>query len=161
MSDWTNLNDVLDLRLRLPIGGRTYIVEPPSAADGAYLMNLMALGLAADAGVDVTGFDLDISDGNPDFGARTLGAAYQQMLDDGLSMPQVGFAAETAFLAWTVSKEYAEHHWETGGKAGRPNRAQRRHPTATPTPAAAANTTQTPASRNGTKTRRKKRKGRR
>ena len=47
MSDWTNLNDVLDLRLRLPIGGKTYIVEPPSAADGAYLMNLMALGLAA------------------------------------------------------------------------------------------------------------------
>lgn len=156
-----DLNDVLDLRLHLPIGGKTYIVEPPTAADGAYLMNLMALGLAADAGVDVSGFDLDIPEGDPDFGARTLGAAYQQMLDDGLSMPQVGFAAETAFLAWTVSKEYAEHHWETGGKAGRPNRAQRRHPTATQTPAAAATTTQNSGSASGTKTRRKNRKGRR
>lgn len=161
MSDWTNLNDVLDLRLRLPIGGKTYIVDPPSAADGAYLMNLMALGLAADAGVDVTGVELEIPDGDADFASRTLGTAYQQMLDDGLSLQQIGFAAETAFLAWTVSKEFAENHWGTGGKATRPNRAQRRHPTATQTLAGAATTTPNSGSASGTKTRRKKRKGRR
>jgi len=156
-----DLNDVLDLRLNLPIGGKTYVVDPPTAADGAYFLNLLAIGIAADAGVDVSGFNLDIPDGDPDFATRALGAAYQQMIDDGLSLGQIGFAAETAFLAWTVSREFAEHYWETGGKAGRPNRAQRRHPTVTPTRGDAASTTPNSGSQSGTNTRRKKRKGRR
>ena len=163
-----DLNDVLDLNLRLPIGGKTYTVHPPSAAVGADLLNKLALGMAAQAGVDMTEARGQIAvteDDMPDFGRQCLGAAYDEMFADGLSYPVIEFAVTTAFLAWTVGKDYAETWWEAGGQMGKapaPNRAARRaRPrTATPTPAGAARTSQTSASPSGTTARTKKpRKG--
>ena len=152
-----DLNEVLDLRLTLPIGGKTYVVDPPPANIGAHLINRLALGIAADAGIPLEETDrgqLVVDDADmPDFATQCLGAVYQQMLDDGLSTAQVEFAVTTAFYAWTVGKEFAETFWETGGKLGRPAEQRQDQPTtATPTREAEASTTLTPASATGTRT---------
>ena len=153
-----DLNEVLDLTLNLPIGGKTYVVHPPTADIGAHLSNLLLAGVAADAGIDVP--DLPDAPDLPDLATMCLGPALTEMTTDGLSQRQLDFAVETAYLAWTISKPYALAYWEAGGKVARPNRAQRRRPTVTPTLADAARTTRIPGSASGTKTSRKKRRKR-
>lgn len=152
-----DLNEVLDLQLRLPIGGKTYTVNPPTAATGAILINRLAAGIAVDAGVelddDTRGMVAVPDEDVPDFARQCLGTTYDQMVDDGLSKPQLEFAVTTAFLAWTVGREYAELWWDSGGKAGRPAGARDLHPTVTRTRTAAATTTQSTRSRSGTKPR--------
>jgi len=157
-----DLNEVLDLQLRLPVGGKTYVVTPPPAAVAARLMNRLTIGMVVDAGLDVDD-DLReqavIHDDNTDFAADCLGPVLQQMTDDGLAKAQIDFCVTVAFLAWTVGRDYAEQWWETGGKVGRPQGADSlvaRPRTATPTPSAEASTTPTSASASGTKTTRRK-----
>lgn len=151
-----DLNEVLDLTLKLPIGGKTYVVDPPSADIGAHLVNRLALGIAADAGFTLDDDDrgqLIVEDDDmPDFATQCLGPVYQQMLDDGLNQQQIEFAVTTAFYAWTLGKDFAETYWETGGKLERPTEQRLVRPTATPTPPAEASTTPTPASASGTRT---------
>ena len=157
-----DLNEVLDLTLTLPVGGKTYTVHPPSAADGADLLNKLTLGMAADAGIDLAEArgQIEVSDDDlPDFARQCLGKAYDEMVADGLADQQLQFCVTTAFLAWTMGKAFAELYWESGGKVTGPTRkARRARPrTATPTPSAAASTTKTSASPSGTKTPRRPR----
>lgn len=155
-----DLNEVLDLTLDLPIGGKTYKVQPPSAATGADLMNKLTLGVAADAGVDLGEFrgQITVADEDlPDFARQCLGKAYDEMVADDLPHPSIEFCVTTAFLAWTVGKAFAELWWESGGdlgKAAGPNRAARRArpSTATPTRSGAASTTPSRKRRSGTRT---------
>ena len=157
-----DLNEVLDLQLRLPVGGTTYVVNPPSAAVAARLMNRLTIGMVVDAGLDIDD-DLRaqavIHDDNTDFAEDCLGPVLTQMRDDGLAQQQIEFCVTVAFLAWTVGRDYAEQWWETGGKVGRPAGAQSlaaRPRTATPTPSAEASTTPSPASASGTTTKPRK-----
>jgi len=157
-----DLNEVLDLQLRLPVGGKTYIVNPPPADTGARLLNRLTIGMVVDAGIDIddeTRAQAVVDDDEHDFAADCLGPALDQMTADGLSKPQIDFCVTVAFLAWTVGRDYAEQWWETGGKVGRPAGAESlaaRPRTATPTPSAEASTTPSPASATGTKTKRRK-----
>ncbi len=162
--------EVLDLNLRLPVGDRTYVVRPPAAAVGIRLANMLTRGIVLDSLIDAgaTGAEVDeiraglvIDDDDQDFARDCLGATYDEMLADDLPHPVIELAVSTAFLAWTAGKATAEAWWESGGKAPTPPTARRpagAHPTATPTPQAAATMTKTRVSRNGTK-RRKRAKG--
>ena len=161
--------EVLDLTLRLPVGGRTYVVRPPAAAVGIRLFNVLTRGVVIDAltSAGITGPEVDearaslvIDDIGTDFARDCLGDTRDAMVSDGVPHPVIELAVSTAFLAWTMGKPAAEAYWESGGKAPTPPKTQQagRLPTATPTPQAAATTTQTRASRSGTK-RRKRRKG--
>lgn len=155
-----DLNEVLDLVLRLPVGGKTYVVDPPPAHIGAHLLNRLTFGIAADAGIDLgeeqaRAIVVD-EEGMPDFARQCLGSAYDQMVADGVAQPQLEFCVTTALFAWTIGKAFAEEYWESGGKLVRP--AEQRPttpPTATRTRAAAASTTRTSASASGTRTTRK------
>ena len=160
--------EVLDLTLRLPVGDRTYVVRPPAAAVGIRLANMLATGLVVDAlaasgmegqDIDTARAGLVINDDDHDFARDCLGAAYDEMTNDGVPYPVVELAISTAFLAWTAGKATAEAWWESGGKAPTPPTSKTAGlPTVTPTPQAAATTTQTRVSRSGTK-RRKREKG--
>lgn len=156
-----DLNDVLDLTLRLPIGGKVYEVQPPPAAIGAHLLNRLAMGLYANAGLPMDQVDeearglIEVADEDlPDFARMCLGDTYDAMVADDLDSVRLEFAVTTAFYAWTVGKPFAEHYWETGGKVVGSAEGPER-PTATPTPEAEASSTPSPASPNGTKRRRK------
>lgn len=150
-----DLNEVLDLTLNLPIGGKTYTVNPPPAHIGANLVDRLAFGIALDAGIDlgeeqrhaVTVEDDEL----PDFARQNLSDTYDTMVEDGLSITQIEFCVTTAFYAWTVGKEFAEMYWETGGKLDRPAaQSPGTPPTATRTRTAEATTTPTLGSPSGT-----------
>ena len=149
-----DLNDILDLTLRLPIGGKVSQVQPPPAAVGAHLMNRLALGIAVDAGIPVSDDErgaVEVTDDElPDFARMCLGDAYDEMVADGLDSTRIEFAVTTAFYAWTVGKAFAEAHWEAGGKLAGAT-ATATPPTAIPTPTAAGSSSQTSASVSGTR----------
>lgn len=152
-----DLNEVLDLTLHLPINGKVYKVDPPPAAVGADLQNKLAMGIVADAGFELTdeerGAIIVGDEDMPDFGRACLGSVIDEMHADGLDRQRIEFAVETAFLAWTVSKEFAETFWESGGKVeGAPSPRQM----VTPTPMGAGSMTQKRKSQNGTSSRRAK-----
>ena len=149
-----DLNDILDLNLELPVGGKTYIVKPPPADIGVLLLNRLALGIAVDAGIELPEEQRRATivddDEMPDFGRQCLGPVLDEMEADGLLPQQIEFCITTAFYAWTVGKEFAEVHWETAGNLARPVEERPGRPTATQTHAAAAPTTPTSASPSGT-----------
>lgn len=150
-----DLDEVLDLTLELPIRGKTYRVAPPDADTGNQLLNRLAFGIAADAGIDLGEEQrraVEVSDdAMPDFGRQCLGPTLDEMVADKVPWPQVEFAITTAFYAWTVGKPFAEHYWESGGKPARPADQRPGEPTtATPTRTAAASTTPSSASASGT-----------
>lgn len=160
------LSEVFDASITLPIRGKAYRIDPPSALVGLRLQTLSATGMKAALAEDPDLTDeqrqqLALSDEDREsialddqdseqFTRDVLGAAYDTMLADGVSLPEIGFATTTAFLAWTVSPEMAQVYWEAGGKAQKPtpNRAARRASTRKST--AADSTTKTPASTTGT-----------
>lgn len=150
-----DLEEVLDLNLELPVRGKTYLVRPPDAQVGAELLNLLAFGIAADAGIDVgeeVRGRLEVGEEDlPDFGRKCLGPVLDELVADKVPARLVEFCIETAFFAWTIGRPYAEHYWETGGKLGRPA-VQRLEElrTGTPTRPAAESTTSSSASPSGT-----------
>lgn len=151
-----DLNEVLDLNLHLPIGGKTYLVKPPPANIGAALIDRLAFGIAADAGIDLGDEQraaIEVTDDQiDDFGRQCLGDVLDEMLADGLGHQQIEFCITTAFYAWTVGKPFAEHYWETGGKLARPTeKSPGTPPTATRTRTAEASTTKSSGSPSGTK----------
>jgi hypothetical protein len=149
-----DLNDVLDLVLQLPIGGKTYTVNPPDRRTGAHLLNRLAFGIAADAGIELdederrAAFVTD--DEMPDFARQCLGPALDEMEADGLDHARIEFCVTTAFYAWTVGKAFAETYWETGGNLERPTVQSQEPPTGTPTRPAEASTSPISASASGT-----------
>ena len=157
-----------DQTLRLPIRGKEYVIHPPRADIGLALSSRLAAGMLLDAKVPLDEESLAeadrraqvADDQEPDFYRQCLNGPragepvliYEQMLEDGLSHPEVEMAAQTAFMAWTMGREAAEYYWNTGGKA---LAQRRRHPalrqTETPTPTAAASTTPRSGSASGTR----------
>ena len=155
--------EVLDLVLRLPVGGKTYRVDPPTAAVGIRLQGMLAAALVADAitdrGEDAAELRAELTlsgDREADFGRDCLGPAYDEMLADDVPAPVVELAITTAFYAWTVGRDFARAWWDAGGKAPAPMSPRR--PTETRTRPAAANTTPSRASRTGMRAARKRRR---
>ena len=180
----TDLHEVLDLKLLLPVGGKTYRVDPPPAAVTLQLIEMfqrgILLGAMADAGLgaeelaavhDTLTIDMDVdSDFARDCLGRWLptgrdeamewhpGHTLDELTADNQPTQVIEFVLQTALIAWATSKDAAMKWWESGGKAPAPILAGL--PMATPTLRAEAYSTPTRVSRNGTK-RRKRAKARR
>jgi hypothetical protein len=157
----TDLDKYFDPGLTLTILGREYTIPLASARLGLWCRRMAeAAGGLSDA-ADETQVQESMQrlkdlpehqPGDATFPELMLGGACQQMVQDEIPDPYIGFAAQTAFV-WIVSgEEAAARFWQSGGRpeAPRPdNRAQRRM---TSTDAAAR--TRTPGSASGTSTRR-------
>lgn len=121
----TDLNELLEPWLDLPIGGKPYRVPAVDAATGLWCQRIAEIRDSIRAGEPVSEEDaaslrLD-DDQEKSFVQRMLGDAYQPMLDDALPWVQVAFAARVAFI-WTVEgRVAAEAMWERGdgGPEGR------------------------------------------
>ncbi|MBB5853980.1 hypothetical protein ACFQ05_11785 [Amycolatopsis umgeniensis] len=157
---YRDLDELLDGRLELPIGGTVYAVPPVDAETGLRLQRLhdWMFGVAAavkaheddpDAGelsVPEPGGEL-LSDAQEiDMYRKSLGTAYDEMVADGVAWPRFKVAGMTAFLHHTQSPEAAEAYWNTGGRpeASAGNRASRRAAArSTPQRASGSGTTRT------------------
>ena len=157
-----------DPSLRLPIRGKEYVIQPPTAKVGMGLSMMAAAGILIENDIPLSDEDLieareaqQVDDDRfPTFAQQCLNGplngqpvpVFEQMLEDGLSQPEVEMAVQTAFMAWTMGRDAAELFWNMGGKA----LAQRQvHPalrqTETPTQPDEASTTPRPASVTGTR----------
>lgn len=155
MPAFKDLGEVLDPGLPLPINGTTYTVPAVDAETGLRLQRLSdwMFGVAVAAhnqtdapepGQEVLGDAEEL-----DLYRDALGSAYDAMVVDGVSWPQLKVAGMTAFLYWTVGEQQAQQYWESGGNPEQPagNRANRRAARSTPRQGSASGTTTTAAPR--------------
>lgn len=123
-------DDTLDVE----IGGKTYSIPSPDAITGLRLTALANLGAKVHAGADVTPEDLarlQMSDDDErDFLQQVLGAAFDQLVADGVSWVRIQRLGRYAFLHFAMSPEAATAAMEKSlqGEAAAPNRAARRAP---------------------------------
>lgn len=140
------LDELLDPTLRLPIKGRTYVVPAPPAKVGLRVTRLVAAAGQAAQGQE---FDAElVADEEEEvLYADVLGSAYAEMVDAGVSWPELKHASVTAMLWVAKDKATAEKFWNSGGDPNlmAPNRETRR--------SGGANTTRSQGSTSGTSTR--------
>lgn len=152
MTDLQQLGSFLDPILAIPYRGKTYEVQAVDAETGLRLQKLVAAGVrtALDGEIDPATIELVNDADEQGFYETILGPVYDQLIEDKVSSPALKFIGQTALMWHAQDFELAETFWRAEGKAPAPNREQRR--TATRTRTAAAPTTQTPKSANGTTT---------
>lgn len=155
---FTDAHESLEEPLVLPIRGTDYEIPPVSAANGIrlqeFMANIQAIAKKQQAGEDV---ENDAAQFGSDDSLQELEevslskSTRDKMIDDGVSLRTVKVAGMTAFYWQTIQDggETASAYWASGGKAPKPNRAQRR--TATQTRQGAGTTTRKPASATTTK----------
>lgn len=147
-----DLDEFFDDTLRLPIQGKTYVIESPDAKTGLFVQGLMSLAADARAGRKVDADDLQAlhldDDEEKDLHRRLLGTAFDEMLDDGVKWHRIRHAGQTAIF-WVVrGKETAEEFWNGGGtpKAPTPTDSEGSASEApADSPASSSSPTETPA----------------
>lgn len=147
-----DLTTLLDPALRLPIGGRTYTVQPPTAAVGLRLEALLAVTLSIQTGNHLPQRFKDALQGpdgeQVDLAKDALGPVYDQMVADGLSLPFIRHAGQTAYRHWVAGPAAGASYWAAGADQGKAPAPQ--GPT-TSTSTAAATTTKRRSSSSGTR----------
>lgn len=155
---FADVHESLEEPLVLPIRGKDYEIQPASGADGLKLQEFMSeiqeIARKSKAGeeIDEESTSLGSADKFEDMEKLSMGEdVREQMFADGVPLKTIKVAGMAAFYWQTLQDdgETAAAYWASGGKAPKPNRAQRR--TATPTRQGAATTTRRPASATTTK----------
>ncbi|MEV6154914.1 hypothetical protein AB0L53_31695 [Nonomuraea sp. NPDC052129] len=151
-----DLDSFFDPTLKLPVGGKTYVVPPPSAEVGLLCQRLMQASIAAQAGqaVDEDGLnelaEVVLNDEQEkDLYQTILGAAWDELLADKVAWPKVQHVGQTALIWVAAGLEAAAKHWESGpmGEAEAPTRTEASAAKSTRSRGSATTTTRTTASR--------------
>lgn len=132
-----DLRGLLDQDLELPIGGTTYRVPPPTAKVGLRMQLMRDAASMQAAGVELSSEDARLlkvgDDEELSFYAWALGSAQQDMLDGGVTLPEIRVAAGAAFVYWTAAPGHAQEDLETFWAAqADPRNASTGQKTATP-----------------------------
>jgi len=114
LGDWADL-----VGLRLPIGGRVYVLPPISAELGPRVQALIDFGidiaLGNDPDADEAGEVLD-DVAERDLYKEVLGPVYDAMQADGVPWAALKHAAMTSIIDATRDRADAEAYWERLGK---------------------------------------------
>jgi hypothetical protein len=104
----------------LPVGGKTYHVPEPSAKDGLWLQALMdgAANLVLTTQLGAANKAVLSDEEERTVYQVALGAAYQQMLDDGVPWPVFKHAGTTAWVHWVRGADAGERYWATFDRDG-------------------------------------------
>lgn len=153
-----DLDQFFDATLPLPVGGKTYVIQPPTSETGLYVQKLIETGaiIASGGELPADAPKPDLDDGEElDLYKMLLGGALAEMKRDRVPWPKIQFCANTALIWIGMGDQAAEAYWISGGdpKASplSANRAQRRATAFRPT--GEESTTPGPESTNGTRRR--------
>lgn len=155
---FADVHESLEEPLVLPIRGKDYSIEPASGEVGLQLQEFMSeiqeIARRSKAGekIDESNVDLGTAAKFDQMEEMSLGKSVRdEMFADGVPLKTIKVAGMAAFYWQTLQDdgETAAAYWASGGKAPKPNRAQRR--TATPTRQGAATTTRKQGSATTTK----------
>lgn len=153
-ADFKELDDAFKPVLQIPLNGKTYRVSAVDYTTGLHFQKLLALGVKAHAGQEISPDDIELvsDEDEPDFLRRALGDTFDELINDGISYNGLKFVSSIVFIWTTQSFDAALELWRSRGKAPAPqNREQRR--TATRTRTGAGTTTRKPGSATTTSTR--------
>ncbi|WP_328426040.1 DUF7426 family protein [Streptomyces sp. NBC_00443] len=166
-NDFEALDNFLDDCLELPVKGsdgetRVYRIEDPSAEDGIRIERITTMAARLAAGGKRRDTPILDDDEEKDLFRMCLGAAYDQLLADGVKWAHFKHVAMTAMFWVVADKETAQEYWRTGQQPGKAaNREARRAQAKRATSASAeASTTRSPASTSGTRAGSRRRGGR-
>ncbi|MEV6033565.1 hypothetical protein AB0L65_20590 [Nonomuraea sp. NPDC052116] len=156
MAGFKDLDSFFDPTLKLPVGGKTYVIPPPSAEVGLLCQRLMHASMAVQAGQDVDEDGLNQlaetvldDDQEKDLYQRILGPAWDELLADQVVWPKIQHIGQTALIWVAAGLEAAGKHWESGptGEAEAPARTEASAARSTRSRGSATTTTRTTASR--------------
>ncbi|WP_171074152.1 DUF7426 family protein [Nonomuraea basaltis] len=151
-----DLDEFFDPTLKLPVGGKTYVIPPPSGEVGLLCQRLMHAGLAAQTGQDVDEEGLTKlaeavldDDQEKDLYRRILGPVWDELFTDKVLWPKIQHVGQTALIWVAAGLEAAAKHWESGpeGEAQAPTRTAASAATSTRARGSATGTTRKTASR--------------
>lgn len=113
LGNWAEL-----VGLKLPIGGKTYVLPPIGSKLGLRIVALFELGadLARGRAPGAANEDLLDDDDEQDLFKQILGPVYDQMLEDNVPWPALKHAAMTAMMDVVYDRERAENYWLRLGK---------------------------------------------
>ncbi|HUR06993.1 MAG TPA: hypothetical protein VM347_30920 [Nonomuraea sp.] len=152
MTTFQDLDEFFDDSLRLPVGGKWYVVPAPDAEVGLLCQRLMHASLQAEQGEAVDDPKLNElaevvlnDDEERDLYRRILGPVWNELRADGVSWPKVQHIGATALVWVAAGKDAAAKIWASGGagEAPAPNRATRRAAAAKSTRSRGSTTTTT------------------
>lgn len=142
-----SLNELLDETIELPILGKMYTIQSPSARDGLKVEKITNIAIQmAQGGKDVNTEVLNDQE-ERDLFELCLGATYKELVEDGVPWVWLRHAALTAMMWISTGMSAAEQYWASAGhpETKAPNRAARRA-----TGSAVENSTQRRGSTSGT-----------
>lgn len=121
-----DLDEFFDDTLRLPIGGKTYVIASPDAETGLWCQRMLSTAAVVSGGAqlsedDVSSLVLD-DEQELDLFKRILGPTYDEMVADKVSWERLKHAGTTAFMWAAGNKDTAEEFWLSAspGKEMRP-----------------------------------------
>lgn len=122
-----DLDEFFDSSLRLPIRGVEYVIESPDAETGLWAQRLLETAVKAKRNggeLDETDAEkLVLSDADErSMYERLLGAAFDQMVADGVPWEYLKHAGVTALMWAAGNVEAAEKYWASGGQTPDPTR---------------------------------------
>lgn len=103
---YRELNEFFDPALLLPIGGKEYRVESPSAHEGLRLRMLLLTGRVLNHETELDELQ------------ALMGDTFDEMRADGIKWPEIIHASRTALLHFALSPAIAVKHW--GGEVDDP-----------------------------------------
>lgn len=116
-----DLDQFFDGTLKLPIGGKVYAVPSPDIETGLYCQRIAETGLALRAGRQLSDSDLAAlqldDEEERSWYHRLMGAAFEEMLADGLPWAYVQRAGATTFAWITRGIDAAERTWNARPEA--------------------------------------------
>ncbi len=123
LGDWAELGG-----LKLPIGGKVYVLPPVSAELGPRLQVLMSSGVTLGQGGELADDDKQVlSDlAEKELYRDLLGPVYDEMIADGVPWSALKHAAMTVLVDATVDRDTAEQYWENLGKPPAVKKAARK-----------------------------------
>ncbi|WP_424533630.1 DUF7426 family protein [Sphaerisporangium viridialbum] len=137
MTTFKDLDEFFDSSLKLPVGGKTYVIPAPDAEVGLLCQRLMNASIAAGSGQPVEGEAEELNqlaavvlsdDEERNLYKRILGPVYDQLFADKVDWPKIQHVGATALIWVAAGKDAAAKYWaaDDSGEAPAPNRATRR-----------------------------------
>ncbi|MEU0671366.1 hypothetical protein ABZ330_00440 [Streptomyces sp. NPDC006172] len=163
-TEFEALDNFLDDYLELPVKGRdgqtrVYRIEDPSAEDGLRIERITSLAARLAAGGKAPSTTVLDDQAELDLYRMCLGDAYEPLMRE-VKWAPFKHVALTAMFWVTTDKDTAQEFWKTGQQPGKAlNRAARRQASRGSSASAAAPTTPSPASTNGTRAASPRRRG--
>lgn len=117
-----DLDEFFDSTLKLPIRGKTYVIESPDAKTGLWCQRILAVAAKVKGGdgevseEEAAGLKLDDDEERGLF-QRLMGPVFDEMIADRLPWEHIKHAGVTC-LMWAAGNEgQAEKYWKSGGQA--------------------------------------------